>query len=295
MRSESFTSRSAGIQLMGLRLDPISDSEVVRLVAEAIKHHKHWVIANHNLHSVYLCYHEPGMRQFYDAAEYIHIDGMSLILMAKMLGMPLKRENRTTSLDFFPILASRAVRENWRIFYLGSKPGVAAKGATKLQRGYPGLQIRTHHGYFNPNSLGEENQEILAEINTYAPHVLLVGMGMPLQEMWILENRGNIGANVIFSAGGLMDYVAGEIPTPPRWLASAYLEWMYRLCSEPTRLFRRYLIEPWFVCAQVAKYYLRERPRAAKSDNQVQTNRNCKNTDHQEIASEHRKDREVRK
>lgn len=239
---------------MNLRLDLISDSDVDCLVTEAIQNHKHWIIGNHNLHSVYLWYQEHRMRQFYDAAEFIHIDGMFLILLANLLGMPLKRENRTTSLDFFPILATRAVKEKWRIFYLGSKPGVGAKAAAQLQLKYPGLQIRTHHGFFDAIRYSQENQRVLAEIKTYEPQVLLVGMGMPRQEAWILENLRDIGANVIFPVGALMDYISGEIPTPPRWIASVYMEWMYRLFSEPKRLWHRYLVEPWFVCAQVAKY-----------------------------------------
>ena len=54
-----------------------------------------------------------------------------------------------------------------------------------------------------------------------------------------------------------MDYVAGEIPTAPRWMASLYLEWLYRLISEPARLWRRYLVEPWFVLGQALKHYFK--------------------------------------
>jgi len=261
LKLDSTIPRPASIRLMDFEVNPISSADVVSLVAEAIRKRQKWIIGNHNLHSVYLWYHEPRMRLFYEAAEFIHIDGMPLILLANLLGVSLRRENRATSLDFFPILASRAAKENWRIFYLGSKPGVACRAAAKLSQSYPGLQMLTRHGYFNTDKLNEENQRVVAEVNAYAPHVLMVGMGMPLQEKWILENRGDVCANVIFSAGALMDYVAGEKPTPPRWLATLCLEWMYRLCSEPRRLWRRYLVEPWFVVVQVAKYLYSERLR----------------------------------
>ena len=257
LKSKSLTSRPAVLSLMDLRVHPISDSEVVSLVSKAIADDERCIIANHNLHSVYLWYHERRMRQFYDAAEYIHIDGMFLILLANMVGIPLGRANRATSLDFFPILAPLAAQEHWRIFYLGSKPGVAARAAAGLQAQYPGLQMHTHHGHFDANATAAENKEVLAEINAYSPQILLVGMGMPRQEIWILENQEHIAANVVFPAGAFMDYMAGEIPTAPRWLASLYLEWMYRLFSEPARLWRRYLVEPWFVAGQIAKYYLR--------------------------------------
>ena len=84
------------------------------------------------------------------------------------------------------------------------------------------------------------------------------------KEYWILDNRDQIDANVIFPVGALMDYRAGEIPTARRWLASLYLEWAYRLFSEPRRLWSRYLIEPWYVAAQVMRhYYLQKKLRTA--------------------------------
>jgi N-acetylglucosaminyldiphosphoundecaprenol N-acetyl-beta-D-mannosaminyltransferase len=243
--------------LLDFRINKFSDSDIVRLVTDAIQSDKHSVIANHNLHSMYLWYHGSRMREFYALADYIHIDGMALVLLGNVVGVPLKRENRATSLDFFPLLAKQAVDHGWRIFYLGSRPGVADKAAVRLRKRYPGLQIQTRSGHFDPAKAGEDNRNVLAKINAYAPHILFVGMGMPRQEIWILENQRDIQANAIFPAGALMDYLAGEIPTAPRWIASIYLEWLYRLVSEPKRLWRRYLVEPWFVLGQVVKYYFK--------------------------------------
>lgn len=255
--------------MLNFRIDPISSFDLVRLSAEAIENGKQWIIANHNLHSIYLWYRESRLRQFYEAAEYVHIDGMSLILLANILGVPLKREHRTTYLDFLPLLLSKTAKEGWRIFYVGSKPNVGAQAAVKLQQIHPGLQICTHHGYFDAGRSSDDNKQLVAQINTYAPHILMVGMGMPRQELWILENRNDICANLILPAGAIMDYVAGAIPTPPRWLASIYLEWMYRLCSEPTRLWRRYLVEPWFVGAQILKYSISKRLLSGEKDSSV--------------------------
>ena len=246
--------KNAKVSLLDLQINKFSDSDVVRVVTDSIRTGKHFVIAHHNLHSLYLWYHEPQMRAFYALADFIHIDGMSLVLLGNLTGLRLKREHRAATLDFFPLLAPQAVRHGWRIFYLGSRPGVGEKAAARLRRLHPGLQIQTRSGYFNVAKTGNENQEVLAEINAYAPHILIVGMGMPRQEIWILENQMNVNANAILPVGGFMDYTAGEVPTAPRWLASLYLEWLYRLISEPRRLWRRYLVEPWFVLGQVLKH-----------------------------------------
>jgi N-acetylglucosaminyldiphosphoundecaprenol N-acetyl-beta-D-mannosaminyltransferase len=70
---------------------------------------------------------------------------------------------------------------------------------------------------------------------------------MPRQEHWILDNLEQIQTNTILTSGACIDYVAGAVPTPPRWMGKLGLEWLYRLFSEPGRLWKRYLLEPWFV------------------------------------------------
>ena len=257
MKIRSAIRHDSTVSVAGLTLNPLGDQDIVRLAGKAIESRARQIIGHQNLHGIYLWYHHAKMRNFYEAADYIHIDGMFLILLANLAGFPLRRRHRGTSLDFFPLLAPQAITNGWRIFYLGSRPGVAETAADNLRGRFPGLQIRTHHGHFNADKSAEDNQRVLAEIREYEPHILFVGMGMPRQEIWILENQKEIEANVIFPAGGFMDYMAGEISTSPRWLAAIYLEWLYRLFCEPARLWRRYLVEPWFVLAQVAKYYLK--------------------------------------
>jgi N-acetylglucosaminyldiphosphoundecaprenol N-acetyl-beta-D-mannosaminyltransferase len=156
-----------------------------------------------------------------------------------------------------PLLIPKALRNGWRIYYLGSKPGVAERGAARLRKKYPELQIRTHHGFFADDKSSAENQAVLADISSYAPHILLVGMGMPRQELWVLDNRKEIDAAVIFLCGAHMDYVAGEKTAAPRWLAMFYLEWLYRLITEPRRLWRRYLLEPWAIFTHIIRQSVR--------------------------------------
>ncbi|BAZ20173.1 WecB/TagA/CpsF family glycosyl transferase [Kalymmatonema gypsitolerans NIES-4073] len=241
-------------KFLGVQVDALSIPELNSLIAESIKRDKKWIIANHNLHSLYLYHHDPKMRAFYAKADYAHIDGMPLVLLGKLLGFPLKREQRVTYADWvWPLMAEAAVK-GWRVFYLGSKPGVAERGARMLREKFAGLQISTGHGYINIEKGSPESLATLAAINAYQPHVLMVGMGMPRQEYWILDNLERIHTNAILTSGACMDYVAGAIPTPPRWMGKFGLEWLYRLLSEPKRLWRRYLLEPWFV----ARLFLRE-------------------------------------
>lgn len=90
----------------------------------------------------------------------------------------------------------------------------------------------------------------------------MVGMGMPFQEHWILDNLEFIQVNAILNAGACFDYVAGAVPVPPRWMGRIGFEWLYRLMNEPGRLAKRYLWEPWFLIPHMVKdmfFYYRKK------------------------------------
>jgi len=231
--------------LLGVRVNPLTIAELLQLIARAIRHDANAIFANHNLHSVFLFHHDAKMRSFYDRAEYVYIDGMPLVFWARLLGRKLKPDHRSTMLDWILPLMASAAENNWRVFYLGGKAGVAEKARQKICGVFPALQLQTHHGFFELQ--GAPNQEVLAKIREFRPHVLLVGMGMPRQECWIIDNYQQITANAVLNAGACFDYLAGEVKTPPRWMGKIGLEWGYRLWHEPLRLWKRYLWEPWFI------------------------------------------------
>lgn len=240
--------------LLGVRINPLAIRELNALISEMVNSDKHCIIANQNLHSIYIYHHDLKMQTFSTRAQYMHVDGMPIILLGKLLGYPLRQKHRVTYVDWIDPLMAEATSQGWRLFYLGSKPDVVECGANILREKFPGLQIMTANGYFDATVDSVENHKIIEKINAYQPDVLMVGMGMPRQEHWILDNLECLNANVILTCGACMDYIAGAIPTPPRWMGRVGLEWLYRLCSEPKRLWQRYLIEPWFI----AKLFLQE-------------------------------------
>jgi N-acetylglucosaminyldiphosphoundecaprenol N-acetyl-beta-D-mannosaminyltransferase len=241
--------------LVGIRVQAITAHDLLAIISEAVLNQAKYVVANHNMHSLYVWHHNSKMRDLHAQADFTHVDGVALIALFRLFGGRLKREHRTTYLDLWPLLGREAVKQGWRIYYLGSKTGVAEKGAARLREQYHGLQLRTHHGFFDTR--GAENEAVLADIRVYAPDVLMVGMGMPRQEAWINENLNHIAARTIFCSGCTMEYIAGKIPTCPRWLAGIGFEWLYRLLSEPARLWRRYLVEPWFILGQLGSAYFK--------------------------------------
>lgn len=243
--------------VLGCKVHAVTAEKLTELVEDAVRACEPCVIANHNLHSVYLYHHDSKVRELFAMSKWTHIDGMGVVMLGKMLGVPLERSQRITYVDWLPHLMERAADRNWRVLYLGSKPGVAEEGARILRKNYPGLQIETVHGYFDFN--GVESHGVLKEIRRFAPHILMVGMGMPRQEHWIIDHCGQVGNAVILPCGAAMDYIANELPTPPRWTGRVGLEWLYRLIAEPGRLWRRYLVEPWFLLLLTTSYRSRSR------------------------------------
>lgn len=241
------TVASEELRFLGIRVQPFDIPGLNNLIAQTVDRQERRIIANHNLHSLYLFHQDRKVSAFYERADYIHVDGMPLVFLARMLGFPLRREHRVTYVDWISPLMVEAAARGWRVFYLGASADVLERGMQILRHRFPGLQINGVHGYFDFRPTSEENQEVLAAIDAYRPQVLLVGMGMPRQEHWILDNIERLSANVILQAGATIAYIAGAIPTPPRWSGQVGLEWLFRLLSEPRRLWHRYLIEPSFI------------------------------------------------
>jgi N-acetylglucosaminyldiphosphoundecaprenol N-acetyl-beta-D-mannosaminyltransferase len=248
------------ISFLGLQLQPKSISELNALVELGIVERRKWVIANHNLHSVYLLHRRPGLRKFYEDADWTHIDGMSLVALARLYGYPIARDQRVTYADWMPELIELAANKGWRVFYVGSPKGVAEQGAAELRKRHPTLQMQVHHGFFDAVDGAAENEAVIRQINLFKPDLLMVGMGMPRQELWIQDNLQRLDAHIVLPSGAAIDYVSGALPTPPRWAGKLGLEWFYRLISEPRRLFGRYLLEPWYVLGLVIKDRLGFKP-----------------------------------
>ncbi|MES2673443.1 MAG: WecB/TagA/CpsF family glycosyltransferase [Pseudomonadota bacterium] len=139
--------------------------------------------------------------------------------------------------DFIPQYLS-SVGSKARVFLFGGKPGIAVRAATTLTKN--GIKVvGTCDGY----GQARDTKKLVAEMNAAGANVILVAMGNPAQEKWILENRHELKALVLIGVGALVDFLAGDKPRAPHMIQRLRLEWLYRLCLEPTRLMRRYTID----------------------------------------------------
>jgi N-acetylglucosaminyldiphosphoundecaprenol N-acetyl-beta-D-mannosaminyltransferase len=232
---------AAMTDLLGIRFTAQGKEQFLQKLAERIGREEKTVVLSANVHAFNLAYEQSWLRDFFNQADLIRLDGDGVRLGARLLGKALPP--RMTWADFIWDLAAFAAPPGYRFFFLGGRSGVAQEAAGRLQSRYPSLPVvGVHHGFFNKTAGHPENEAVLKLIAATRPDILLVGMGMPLQERWIQANQERLEATVTMTAGALFDYVSGRLQRPPTLFTEHGLEWLGRLFIEPRRLWRRYLL-----------------------------------------------------
>ncbi len=181
-------------------------------------------------------------------------DGIGINIACKIIGNPLIENINGT--DMLPYLCEMCGKNDFSMYLLGAKPGIADKMRENLELKYPDLKIvGVRDGYFDHE---KESDAVVAQINQANPDILLVAFGVPRQEKWITEHFGKLECPICMGVGGLFDFYSGNIPRAPRWMRDIGLEWVYRLMQEPGRMWRRYILgNPLFIF-RVLRWKIRE-------------------------------------
>ena len=130
-------------------MDLVKSAEVFHFVSSRIKAGRKTIIANHNLHSLYLIQKDDELRAFFSEADLVEVDSMPLIFWARVNGRASRRFHRATYLDWRDEFWNTVREQGWRVFFLGSEPGVAEQARERIVAQWPGVQLATHHGYFD--------------------------------------------------------------------------------------------------------------------------------------------------
>jgi N-acetylglucosaminyldiphosphoundecaprenol N-acetyl-beta-D-mannosaminyltransferase len=227
--------------VLGVGVDPVTVEGLQEEVGRLIRAEERGLVLNANAHCLNLCYEDPELRAFLNRADVVFCDGAGVMLAARLLGRRIPE--RITYADWAWRLAAFAEAQGFSVYLLGARPDVAEEAARRLRARYPGLEIvGVRHGFFDHATGSPGNEAVVREINGARPDILLVGLGMPLQEYWLMQNRDRLNVGVALTGGAVFDYVSGGLRRGPRVLTDNGLEWLARLLVEPRRLWRRYLI-----------------------------------------------------
>ncbi|MEO8453471.1 MAG: WecB/TagA/CpsF family glycosyltransferase [Gemmatimonadota bacterium] len=250
------------ISLMGNKVSAITVEELNREIGAIIDAGEREPVLNTNIHGMNLAARMPWLKEFRNSARIVHCDGVGVMLGARVLG--LRIPERITFGDWVPLLAGFAAARNYTFYFLGAKPGVAERAAERLRAQHPGVKIvGIHHGFFEKE--GPECDAVVAEINRLRPNIVIVGFGMPAQELWIRDNWRRIDANVFLAGGGCFDIISGDLPRAPAWLAEYGFEWLWLSIIRPRRFLGRYLFgNPAFLFRVLAEKLSSPKAREAK-------------------------------
>jgi N-acetylglucosaminyldiphosphoundecaprenol N-acetyl-beta-D-mannosaminyltransferase len=250
--------------VLGVGVDEIMVEELHEEVARLVRR-RGGIVLNVNAHCLNILYRDERLRGFFARADVVFCDGAGVRLAARLLGGRLPE--RITYADWLPRLGALAEERGFSLFFLGGRPGVAGEAARRLRAAHPRLEIAgARHGYFDHRYGGPENEAVVAEINAVGPDVLLLGLGMPLQERWLMENYHRLDFGVALTGGAVFDYASGRLRRGPRVLTDNGFEWLARLLVEPRRLWRRYLIGNPLFLARVLRQRLGRRPAPKKKE-----------------------------
>lgn len=202
------------------------------------------------------------LKRIVDNADMVLVDGQPLIWISKWHRRPVCA--RISGSDLVPALCEKASQKGYSVFIIGGKEGVAEKAKANLEKLYAGIHIA---GTYSPPFGFENDEDEIEKINYMIKDrhadILIACFGCPKQEKWIYENYKKYGVKVSVCAGATVDFLAGNVKRAPKWMSDHGLEWLYRFCQEPKRLFKRYFIDDIRIVGLVIKYRNRKQKQNA--------------------------------
>ena len=237
---------SGRVNVLGVGVSPINMPMALDQLGEWIARGDRQYVSVCNVHSVMECRRDARLRQIVNHAGMTTPDGMPLVWLARLSGQ--RHVSRVYGPDLMLAEMDHSQKTGHTHFFYGGRSGVADRLAATMRRRFPGVRIV---GTFTPPlATAEElcNPQTASLINDTHPDIVWVGVSSPKQEFWMACMRPLLQARVLVGVGAAFDFHAGTALQAPRWMQRGGLEWLFRLMTEPRRLWRRYLIDnPWFL------------------------------------------------
>jgi N-acetylglucosaminyldiphosphoundecaprenol N-acetyl-beta-D-mannosaminyltransferase len=244
------------INIGNVLMDNVTMQETLDAIERYIARGSPCYIITPNVDHVIIYNRDVEFEICYNQAALCLADGMPILWASKFLGTPLIE--KVSGSDLVPRLCELAHIKEYKLFFLGGRPGAAEAAKQKLHQTLINLKVV---GTYAP-PLGFEKDElelkkIALMIKEAKPDILFVGLGAPKQERWIKKYYQELGVPVSIGVGVTFEFIAGIVKRAPKWMQSTGLEWFWRLCMEPGRLWKRYLIDDMQFFGLILKQKLR--------------------------------------
>jgi N-acetylglucosaminyldiphosphoundecaprenol N-acetyl-beta-D-mannosaminyltransferase len=235
------------VQLASVPVDAVTMAEALDAIELLVDRGEGGAVFTPNVDHVVLADEDPRMRAAYERVSLSLADGMPLVWASRLLRRAVPE--KVSGSDLVLPLLERAAARGWRVYFFGGEPGVGEAARARLRERLPSLEVvGVDAPRVDLDCPADRRTALLAPILAARPHLVLVALGAPKQEIWIDATREALRPAVLLGVGASLDFIAGTVPRAPRWMSRSGLEWAYRLAREPRRLWRRYLVrDPKFL------------------------------------------------
>ena len=241
--------------LAGVAIHNLSFAETVGRMREFLLRGGRGYVVTPNASHICMLQEDRELREIYENASFVLADGMSIVFASRLLGSPLPE--RCSGADLFTRLCEVLAPLKMGVFLLGGQGGAEKIAEAKLRREYPGLVVHSYSPPFGFENDPGETAGIIDLVNRSGAQVLFVFVGTPKSERWIYRNFAGLRVQLALSLGQALSFYTGSHRRAPRWMQRVGLEWFYRLCQEPGRLWKRYLIGNTRFLFLVAKQFFK--------------------------------------
>lgn len=225
------------LPILGVHVCAVSYEDTVTMILAWARLRESRYVCLGTVNQVMEAYDSAEFREVMNQADLVTPDGMPLVWGLRLLGQ--RRASRVYGPDLMPLVLHQAEREGIPVGFYGVTQQVLDRLTAIVRARYPKLQIAyAFSPPFRPMTL-EEDAEVVSAINVSGARILFIGLGNPKQEKWMAAHRGRVQA-VMVGVGAAFDFLAGSKKQAPRWMMPLGLEWLFRLCTEPRRLWKRY-------------------------------------------------------
>src|SRR5215813_2825550 len=242
--------RDEWIDILGVGVTAINMNDAIAAIEHWISEGRRTYVCITGVHGVMEARRDYRLQRIHNEAGMVTPDGMPLVWLSRLFGKA--RTERVYGPDLMRLMTVVSSLRGYRQFYYGGAEGVVDKLKHVLLNAHPKLDVA---GTFCPpfrELTQQEDQAVVDTINAARAHIVWVGLSTPKQEFWMAWHLGRIEAPVMIGVGAAFDFLAGTKRQAPHWMQRNGLEWMFRLCSEPRRLWRRYFyIVPGFAILAV--------------------------------------------
>jgi N-acetylglucosaminyldiphosphoundecaprenol N-acetyl-beta-D-mannosaminyltransferase len=234
-----------GVGISALSLDGVVN-EIIRWIDNGERHY----VCVTNVHTVIECQHDEELRRIHNASGLTTPDGMPIVWCLKRAGAV--GVTRVYGPDLMLALSKPLAQSRRSVFLYGTTPRTLELLSARLASQFPGLRIAGSYAPPFRQLTPVEDADVVRLINESGADVVWVGLGAVKQEYWMATHRESLRASALIGVGAAFDFHAGVVKQAPLWMQRRGLEWIYRLCREPRRLWRRYLrTNPAFVAGIV--------------------------------------------